>query len=120
MKSMNSRALLTGLALWLGVQFTTQAALQVDSNPLAYHMDDRHDSEANIAHGKPVTLDPGTVFDGEDVQQLVNNSPHDAPLSAEQGSKEPVSFTVDLGQPENITAIRVMTPNQMARMYEQK
>lgn len=99
----------TCVSLWLGFYISTQAALQIDPDPLVSHMEGRHGSEANIAHGKPVTLGPGTLFDGEDVQQLVNNSPHDASLSAKDGSTEPVTFTVDLGRPENITAIRAMT-----------
>ena len=109
MRNIGAHILFTVVANFFFFQSTIQAALQVDSDPLVYHMEGRHGGEANIAHGKPVMLGLGTVFDGENPQQLVNNSPHDASLSAQEGSTEPVSFTVDLGQPENISAIRLMT-----------
>ena len=68
MRNIGAHILFTVVANFFFFQSTIQAALQVDSDPLVYHMEGRHGGEANIAHGKPVMLGLGTVFDGENPQ----------------------------------------------------
>ena len=80
-------------------------AVMVEPEPFVYHMSGAHASGPSVARDAKVTFGPGTIFEGEDPQWLVNHSPHDASLRAEPGSQDPIWFTVDLGRPYDITSI---------------